>query len=186
MELIGCRILRAVSDILRTQCGRRGSGTRETSFILLAPLWLGSPLSLTYSLTPGRRRRSAFLPRAMGGLSGALAITSDQTGPQRRCRRHRRAAGGGSGPAGIAGATGAPCILSHLAGVGGQPLANGYGRTAGDARGRARSNQATSSLPLSSARSGGASLGWHGQRVAIPARRVLGGSGAVALSFARA
>ena len=83
-------------------------------------------------------------------------------------------------------ATGAPCILSHLAGVGGQPLANGYGRTARAARGRARSNQATSSLPLSSACSGGASLGWHGQRVVIPARRDLGGSGAVAPSFARA
>jgi hypothetical protein len=70
LSLIGCRILCAVSGILRTQCGRRGSGTRETSFIHLAPLRLGSPLSPTDSLTPGRRRRSAFLPRALGGLLG--------------------------------------------------------------------------------------------------------------------
>jgi hypothetical protein len=135
------------------------------------PRWLGSPLSLSNSLSPGRRRRSAIQPRALGGQSGALAIASDQTRPQRRCRRHRRAAGGGTGPAGTAGGyRRAVCSLPHLAGVGGQPLANGYGRSAGTARGSARSNRATASLPLSSACSGGRAWagtvrGWKSRRV---------------------
>ena len=76
--------------------------------------------------------------------------------------------------------------LSHLAGVGGQPLAMGLGRSVRCPRYRARSNQAPASLPSPSARSGGQVLGWHGPRVVLPARRDLGGSGAVALAFARA
>ena len=59
LSLIGCTILRAVSGILRTQCGRRGSGTRETTFN--APLAPVAQLSAPRinSLTSGRRRRSA-------------------------------------------------------------------------------------------------------------------------------
>ena len=57
--LIRCTILRAVSGILRTQCGRRGSGTRETTNN--APLAPVAQLSAPRinSLTSGRRRRSA-------------------------------------------------------------------------------------------------------------------------------
>jgi hypothetical protein len=62
--------------------------------------------------------------------------------------------------------------LSHLAGVGGQPLAMGLGRSVRCPRYRARSNQAPASLPSPSACSGrrdwaGGDCGW------LPARRVL-------------
>jgi hypothetical protein len=53
LSLIGCTILRAVSGILRTQRGRRGSGPRETSCYLLSPLWLISPpLRINFLLSP--------------------------------------------------------------------------------------------------------------------------------------
>ena len=62
--------------------------------------------------------------------------------------------------------------LSHLAGVGGQPLAMGLGRSVRCPRYRARSNQAPASLPSPSACSGrrdwaGGDCGW------LPARHVL-------------
>ncbi len=60
----------------------------------------------------------------------------------------------------------------------------GLGRSVWSPRYRARSNQATASLPPSSACSGDAGLGWHGPWVVLPTRRDLGESGAVALAFA--
>ena len=56
-----------------------------------------------YSLSPGRRRRSATSQLALDVQSGLLAFGPDQTRPQRHCRRDRRAVGGGPGLARIAG-----------------------------------------------------------------------------------
>ena len=62
---------------------------------LSSPRWLNSPPLWLNSRTPGRRRRIAtsHWPRAYS--PGVLAGVSDQTRPQRHCRRDRRAVGGG-------------------------------------------------------------------------------------------
>ena len=79
--LIGCTILRAVSGILRTQCGRRGSGPRETTSNrpaaqLLAPVARPSPPWLNYrpcgtapALAVQRPRGSSIAPAAQLPLS---------------------------------------------------------------------------------------------------------------------
>ncbi len=86
----------------------------------------------------------------------------------------------GSGPRRLPAIASRPCglslrpfgsTLSHLVGVGSQPLAMGHGRSAWGARYRARSNQAPASLPSPSACSGrrdwaGGDCGW------LPARRM--------------
>ena len=62
---------------------------------LSSPRWLNSPPAWLNSRTPGRRRRLAASHWPWAFSPGALATVSDQTRPQRRCRRDRRAAGGG-------------------------------------------------------------------------------------------
>ncbi len=59
---------------------------------LSSPRWLNSPLLWLNSRTPGRRRRTSHWPWAYS--PGVLAGVSDQTRPQRHCRRDRRAVGG--------------------------------------------------------------------------------------------
>jgi hypothetical protein len=115
-----------------------------------------------------------------------LAGVSDQTRPLRHCRRHRRAVGGGPELARAASGYDAPCTLSHLAGVGGQPPAIGLGRTVWAAHMRARSIQTPTSLPSPSARSGrwawpGTDRGWYSRCVVN-----VEGLVPVALAFARA
>ncbi len=138
-RVIGCTILRAVSGILRTQRGRSGSGPRRhpansprprglslrpcgsTSCHLLSPLWLSSPPLWLNSLSSGRRRQSATshgpwevclgrpLPRQ---IKPGPSVAAAALGAQREA---------GLGWQGLRVATGAPCTLSHLAGVGSQP-----------------------------------------------------------------
>ena len=65
LSLIGCTILRAVSGILRTQCGRRGSGPRETicnrAVALLPPSWLDlRPCGSSIALWLYCRSRGSF------------------------------------------------------------------------------------------------------------------------------
>jgi hypothetical protein len=65
LSLIGCTILRAVSGILRTQCGRRGSGPRETicnrAVALLPPSWLDlRPCGSSIALRLSSRSRGSF------------------------------------------------------------------------------------------------------------------------------
>ena len=110
--------LRAVSGILRTQCGRRGNGPRGATY----------------------------------------------TASSRPCGSALRPRGSALRPCGS--------TLSHLVGVGSQPLAMDHGRSAWGACYRARSNQAPSSLPLPSACSG--RRDWAGKDCGLlPARRVL-------------
>ncbi len=62
---------------------------------LSSPRWLNSPPAWLNSRTPGRRWRMAASHWPWAYSPGALATVSDQTRPQRRCRRDRRAAVGG-------------------------------------------------------------------------------------------
>ena len=80
---------------------------------LPSPLWLGSRPCGSTAVAPVAWLSPLWLN---GGLSGVLAPVSDQTRPQLRCRRHRRAAGGGPELAGWRVSTGAPCTLFHLGG----------------------------------------------------------------------
>ncbi len=218
--MIGCTILRAVSGILRTQCGRRGNGPREATYTASSrpcgsalshlvgvggqPLAMGrgrsawgaryrarsnqAPASLpSPSACSGRRdwagkdcgwlsaRRVLYLTRPPlwlyyrpgGSLLAPVAHLLAPVAhlpPSWLFNAPRRPCGSTLCPGGS--------TLPHLAGVGGQPLAMGHGRSAWGARYRARSNQAPASLPPLSACSGrrdwaGKDCGW------LPARRVL-------------
>ena len=96
-ESVWMHELRAVSGILRTQCGRRGSGTRETSCNLPAAQPArprGSTLALVAQLSP-RGSTVAPAPRPPPRGPTLLPLAPQHSSP--------------------------PCgsILSHLAGVGG-------------------------------------------------------------------
>ena len=138
-KLIGCTRLRAVSGILRTQRGRRGSGLGRlragTAYAGLAMRSRSRPPSTTLQLP--RLHPCGFASRPCGSTLRRVAClsplwlnssrrravpTSHWPWVSSRAARRRTATGwiADTGPT-------VPCTLSHLAGVGQCPLAIGHG-----------------------------------------------------------
>jgi len=176
------RCLGYPSDSTRPAWERASGDTLQSP---LAPVaWLSAPADQLSHIWPASA--VSLQPWALGGLTGAPTTAPDRTRTQRRCRRHRRAAGGGTGPARTAGGY-RRAMYS---------LSPGRRRRSATcqwlwtySQGCSRACQIKPGHSVAAAVIGvqrGAGLGWHGPRVDLLARRDLGGSGAVALAFARA
>jgi hypothetical protein len=145
-SLIGCTILRAVSGILRTHCGRRGSGLgrhlgganapRRAGAAGLDAAFIAPSLASAAFYRPVWSRPSTVWAITTSACTASLSSPCDL--PLRPC--------------------GSP--LSHLAGVGQCPLANGHGCLVGLLVG-VLDRRPVSPLPSTSACSGAGS-GWHG------------------------
>jgi hypothetical protein len=159
---------RASGDNLQSPCcpPTRPGGSPLAPVAQLSPRWLNSR-------TPGRRRRIATSHGPWAYSLWLLAGVSDQIRPLRHCRRHRRAVGGGPKLARAAG--GLRRAVYSLSPGRRRRLATshsvGLGRTVWAARVRVRSNQTPTSLPSSSARSGGRA--WPGTDCGRYSRRVV-------------
>ena len=99
-------------------CGLSLRPCGSTSCYLLSPLWLSSPPLWLNSLSSGRRRQSATSHGPWAVCLGRSLPRQIKPGPSVAAAALGVQREAGLGWQGLRVATGAPCTLSHLAGVG--------------------------------------------------------------------